>query len=1161
MADIFSYAGIDTSVSTIAESTTPQGKTQEELLGLVRAKRDVQEQRDEALEAEMQGVTLGGYAAETMKQESMANAAWQGVQYLAEKVDPDFDPHGLIKDDMPEHWKADLRGTLNESHYHRVVEKLEGQDFYKKQGEYFGGVGTAVNLLSIVASPETILMGVGEAAAITKLALKGVGKFAFGATVGAASNTSQELAVIANNKSRDKMGAVIAAATGASLGGLFSLIPSARVDSEAILKTEDLLGKGYSRAAGVDYDMATGKIKIDNVEPMTDLQEAAVYGRMMKDPATGKYVMDVGGTPVQYPDRETALSAYKKLKDSGYWDKAPERPTVDAEAAPKAEPEVTPPPAPVVEPVPLSDVIESIGEQVGRQKAYAGFMKSIGGEGMSSTNPVIRGLHWEGVEFAAGTGGKVVANHSAGLIGSRLLHKLRSTFNVSHVNNKKAWRKTHAKGSPGPWDKHPDARFDKAVLEEVTYRKYPESRPTGHTVDPNVKKSADVYEQSETMRFEMQQDAKVKGYEGLKGDSRHIQQKWDPYMLNKVARSRPDGEAFVMSVLKKGILSSNEFDKVAKYAGKELTDEYKDKVAGFQAKAIFERFKNRPNTINEARSTYLRKKDLSKLESRMKELIDDPEELKHILRAADERDSKMLNEYMKQIGMNLNAELDGVKVLDLLDTNLGRTQDSNFRRSAGRAAWAQKGFRDQSDFLDVVESAGQWGQKHQPENPVDIPRLQKLWNLVLGENLEAAPGSPTARWSRGIRKGATLGALNQVGWVQASELGKLVGTLGVRGFMRQIPELSAMRRSMLNGKFADNVLNDIEAAGMIRLGDDHLLNHPQLMADAGGYGLSVESSNAFMKGLDTTVAKLMHGQGYINGMSMVMRMQQRMHARGFIDRMWEDMGKGLSPARVKRYADIGLSEDDLKVLSKEMNTNATTTKGWFGQDRLNNANIINYSADIREKLLLAMHKSQGQSIQKNLTGEGSWLMESTFGKFLTQFKSFPMVAMEKQTIHDLKFRDVEAFTTMMASFGFCTLAYMGKTYANSFGLEPKKRKKYLKNRLSMEAIAAGAGRWMGQLSMLPEAFEIGGAFGLDNPFQYTHTKGSAYIQANDDLNVGDISPGGSFINSAYRFATGLGHSVLTGQELTNNTLRHGVRIVPFNGAVILKNGISYATQD
>lgn len=1126
MGDLFNYAEINPD-STLVDFGEKRGLSPSDLYVTVRQDEQRRQARNDYLDTEFKDTHLFDFVGATWREESLAKAGYDKLVDFGHDVDPKFDPETLIPDDVQVWQREALLEAKNEQHYHDIFARTEKQREYIDQGEYLGGVGTAVGIASMVLHPETMLLGAGEAFALTKIGLKGVSRFAAGASVGALSNTAQELAIMSNNKSRDEMGLLIAAGMGAGFGGIAGMFNVGAAKQNQI---KSLIGKEYSRAVKTDFDDAVAPPKFTGSDDVSLLVRGQRAGHILQDPVDGKWAVSLRGTASVYDSKQAAVNAYRKLDETGYY-----KPQGRSKVVEEPEIEVDPP----------EEVFPS------RAKKILGPLASIGMEGMASANKWVRKLHWDLVEYAPGTGGKEVASHSATLIADQHALQLRSTFHPVRLQGIRDWAKQSGKRIL-PGDFETAAKFDRAVVEELGYRSLPDTRPKGE-INAAVKKVADAYEEVENLRFKMQQDAGVAGYGGLDVNPTHISHKYDTTMMNRLTNSH--GSDFVIQLLKKGILTSNEFNRSWKYArlGDKLTPELMDERAGFMAKAIYERMMRRPNTVNLARAAYITKKDRKILEGRLAEAIDNPQQLTHILSSIDGKDSRLLHEYMNQIDLNVNADMDGVKVLDLLDSNLGRNMDSTFRRSAGRTAMAKKGYADQSAFLDDVERAGRESQKmglDTKEIEDQTTKMQKLWNVVMDESLEEAPDSASSRVMRGLRQVATLSSMSQVGFAQAAELGRLSGHLGVKTFMQQIPQLKNMRRDMISGKFADEFLNDIEAATGFRIGDNELMFHPTLMGDSGGHGIAKSYSSGAMKKTEAFMQQMLHWQSWINGMNVTLKFQQRMHARGFFMNLYDAAQSGTN---LKRLADIGLSPEDMKRAKVEMDKYTEVGKGWFGQTRATNMRLSMFEPEIRDKLIMAFHKSQGQTIQRNLGGETPWFAESAFGKLMTQFRTFPMVATEKQLIHDVKFGDVEAMHTLLASFGFGMAAYMSKTYANSLSLDSSKRKKYLKNRMSFDRIAVGATRWMGQGGLTTDVASSGlDAFGLYNPWSYTHNKGQNYRRFQDDLGL-DIVPAGAMLNSAYRFTTGLGRAALKGEAVADDTWRHGIRMFPYNNALWLSN--------
>ena len=1135
----------------------PRGKSSDGFLEVLRLEREAKEAEEAYWEnmAKENDFSKINYFGKSLVNESMsANLFGMAQDYFAE-FDPAFDPTPYIDDTWPDWRKDAVADAKNDKHAEQLVKRTEEQDLYQKEGEYHGGVGTALNIAAAIANPENLLLGAGEISALTKLGLAGGKRVLAGATIGALSNSAQEAIIVANNKSREDLGIGMAAAFGGAFGGLASLVPTKALDE--MRKLDEGLGKGLSNTWKRDLDIATGDIRINRdfyKSPDAQAWDDALEAGTGAVDVDGKYTITYGEgenmTTFQYDTKAQAVAAHRLTSKN-------------IEPTPKA----------IAEQVDLDYEarIKKFDEEI-KPRKWGGKYSSIGAEGLASKNPVTRWLHSLVVEDASGTGGKSVATHSAALRADQYAMQMRSVWHTSRHKYGKEWARETQPKNWKPWDNSAMDRFDDAVIEEVNYRRYASNRPKGQKPHKAVAAAADDYMKLQDMRFKQMKESGVAGYDTFETDSLYVKHKWDGVSMSQLQKKH--SKQFIVDLLAQGILRGKEFERMSKYGhmGERLNEAFKERTARNMADAIFSRYTRRPDTVNMARAGWLTKKETKELERRAKELISNESDLKHLLSAAEGKDARLIDELASRIDLDLNATMDGVSIRDLMDTNLGASMDTEIRRSAGKTAMAKMGFESQEKFLEATEDAGRWYRENTDMTARDLEientKNQNLWKIVMGENLESNANSTIARHARLVRRMSTLASLNQVGFAQLAETGRLAGSIGVKNMIKQIPEFGGMIRKMKNGTFKDPILNDIEAAFGVRLGDNEILNHPMLLADAGGVGITKQDAKGWMAAIDTVSNKGLHVQGYLNGMNYLMKIQHRMHARGYFMRMFDDLKKGPSQARLNRYADMGFSEADLAAIKKNMDKHVEMGEGWFGQQRPINFNISKFDPEIRNKMALAYHKNQANAIQRNLGGETAWWMEGTAGKLFTQFRTFPLVAIEKQTLHDAKLLasskglDIEAYTTAVAGLGFAALAYTAKTYGNSFGLPAKKRKQYLKNRLTPEKIFAGASAWSGQANIMPDLMRSAGDFGFSNPWCYTAQKGQGYrdYYRQTGLDLGAVGAVGSMADSAYRAVTGLANVPLGEADLRKDVFKNVVRIAPFGNNLAVKIGANYALE-
>jgi hypothetical protein len=181
-------------------------------------------------------------------------------------------------------------------------------------------------------------------------------------------------------------------------------------------------------------------------------------------------------------------------------------------------------------------------------------------------------------------------------------------------------------------------------------------------------------------------------------------------------------------------------------------------------------------------------------------------------------------------------------------------------------------------------------------------------------------------------------------------------------------------------------------------------------------------------------------------------------------------GEGIPDGLLNRLKDLTLSESDVKKVMAQMKKHGVVDEN----SRTGVAKNLHVDMwddqELWQKYKIAMNQYTAQVIQRNLVGESHWYMGTTLGKVLTQFRKFPIVALEKQMLHDLKFKDKEAMATFAYGLAFSTAAYYAKVNLNSVGRPDAEE--YREKLLTGERLFSGSIGYMGQLAYIPDTTKI-----------------------------------------------------------------------------------------
>ncbi|QWY83436.1 putative internal virion protein [Rhizobium phage RHph_X3_9] len=392
----------------------------------------------------------------------------------------------------------------------------------------------------------------------------------------------------------------------------------------------------------------------------------------------------------------------------------------------------------------------------------------------------------------------------------------------------------------------------------------------------------------------------------------------------------------------------------------------------------------------------------------------------------------------------------GIKIIDLIDTDIEGLLTKRAYTTAGRAAAARKGIRTQKEMDTYINAVLHEMQNKVQDTPsltdvlksnqkvndlndwldadqvVDEAYLRKLLKdqFFGGEAITDGQEMMVAR----AKRAAVLATMNGLGLTQLAESGVLMGAMGFREFVKQLP--AAFKSDLTNPRSA--LIQEFKSVGTL-VPEEKLFN-PRYMAD---FDLSLHAQSEQAQVLDRLMGKALEVQGMISGMNKVREAQQRMAVMSVTDRFFQQMmGHSANPISRDRLSTMGFDTDllaRLQGIQKHLE--------WDGD----NVKRLNFSKwndpELVEDFVLAINRATDQSIQRARIGEGSlFLSGNGIVGMMTQFLSYPLTAMTKQTARNAYIGDAEAVYS--AFYGFLAAGMIGTAKAVVAGryedLEPTK---------------------------------------------------------------------------------------------------------------------------
>lgn len=376
--------------------------------------------------------------------------------------------------------------------------------------------------------------------------------------------------------------------------------------------------------------------------------------------------------------------------------------------------------------------------------------------------------------------------------------------------------------------------------------------------------------------------------------------------------------------------------------------------------------------------------------------------------------------------MRLDVDLrdtasNGVKIMDLVDTDLSTMVPNRIRRSAGAAALARKGIASRADWEDLKRAILE-EQRANGVNPptgtgikdkiddyidkdkhVDAEFLDGIYSYFSGGPIAGGISPSYAR----IRKLTNLALLNKLGLTQVAEFGANIASVGVQQFFRHA------------GSEIRDALKDVnsplvkELRHMGSYAPEERLFRDDLIADFERHSAQGE----YARQADKLLNKATRLQGWTSGFFAMRRLQQRIAVTSAADQLAQHFHKG-GLISDQRLVDMGFTKKDLAALEGYAK-NGTIE---FNPDgSLKKLNIDKWKPEDAEIFTLSLNARVNTLVQKAMAGESSMVFHKDgMAQLFWHLKSFPMLALEKQALRGLRMADQK--TAMEFMYGLATAA-------------------------------------------------------------------------------------------------------------------------------------------
>lgn len=382
--------------------------------------------------------------------------------------------------------------------------------------------------------------------------------------------------------------------------------------------------------------------------------------------------------------------------------------------------------------------------------------------------------------------------------------------------------------------------------------------------------------------------------------------------------------------------------------------------------------------------------------------------------------------------LDTTTELDGLSVLDLLDTDVVGIAAKYSNRVAGWTGLAKgtDGMLTSQADIDVFKANMIEEAKANNINP-------KKYVEMFEDTIEQLFGRPTSNillkdngLTAELRMLKDLAALTKMGGLGTAQLAE-TGQVITRNVMNIFSDEKMAKKvlSMGRGSKSDSLLLE-EIQSISNITDDlEFLDRQSTHLDQSTLEEVGKVREMSLKIADLATggemkAEASRGLGKLSGYNMIRRAQTRAVQASFMLDIANHFTKGKGVMGNARMADVGLTD----TLGKNAQMEAAFKKyAEFDENGvLKKLNINKWDKAVREELQYAMIRDEAQQIQRTHVGElPPWMNKPIMG-LIFQFRQMPIVANSKSLGRALAFADKEAVTGVLLNTAIAGMVRYGK---------------------------------------------------------------------------------------------------------------------------------------
>ena len=417
------------------------------------------------------------------------------------------------------------------------------------------------------------------------------------------------------------------------------------------------------------------------------------------------------------------------------------------------------------------------------------------------------------------------------------------------------------------------------------------------------------------------------------------------------------------------------------------------------------------------------------------------------------------------------GEVETVLFTSMLENNAAQLMDTYIRQALGASAMSEvfqkmsiAANRKIETIQDLKNATGkEMGDLGLTSGKIEteLKRLDLSYRVITGRRI----GSPEqwAKYLRALRLYNHVRVSGQFGVAQLPEIGIEIGSVGFITMLQQMPAFAKIYKRGRGGELSNRVLDEMET--IWGLGTSRQRDVVAARMDMGA-SIKEYGGGRFERGLRWGASRANDA----SFMAPIHIFEQRSIGL-LVAQQWTRIAYGGRQLSKKRLESLALTQKKADAISSQIRKHSDMEKGVFGR-RIIATNVEAWDdVQAASDFIVAIDKHARRAVMEIDIGNlGVW-MTNDVGRMIFQYRSFALVAWEKQLLFRLQMTDWTSLIEMTHATWIAALGYIAQQHAVSAGRPD--REEYLAKKLSMKNVGRAAFQRASFSTFFPEVGDLG----------------------------------------------------------------------------------------